>query len=56
MVLIAGLGNPGEQYEKTRHNIGFRVIDALIKELNAQRQSDKGFQGELYKSTQILLL
>lgn len=56
MVLIAGLGNPGEQYEKTRHNIGFRVIDALIKELNAQKQSDKGFQGELYKSTQILLL
>ena len=31
MFVIAGLGNPGREYENTRHNIGFRVIDDIAK-------------------------
>lgn len=31
LLVIMGLGNPGKRYEKTRHNIGFRVVDAIRK-------------------------
>lgn len=47
--LIVGLGNPGKQYERTRHNAGFRAIDILAQSLGCK--IDKGkFQG-LYGQT-----
>ena len=34
MYIIAGLGNPGEKYDNTRHNAGFLTIDALASKYN----------------------
>ena len=42
--LIVGLGNPGREYEKTRHNAGFRAVDLLAEQLGAKIDKLK-FQG-----------
>jgi PTH1 family peptidyl-tRNA hydrolase len=32
--LVAGLGNPGSEYEETRHNIGFMIVDEIAREFS----------------------
>ena len=41
MILIAGLGNPGEEYYQTRHNIGFEIIDTLQAKFEFHHYSKK---------------
>ena len=44
MKIIAGLGNPGLRYRRTRHNVGFMVVEALANKYKI-RISKKGFNG-----------
>ena len=41
MKLIVGLGNPGREYENTRHNIGYMMIDKIVSNLNITNGKDK---------------
>ena len=57
--LIVGLGNPGREYEKTRHNCGFRAIDSLADQLGCRIDKAKfqGLYGQTnYKGKKLLLL
>jgi PTH1 family peptidyl-tRNA hydrolase len=43
--LFVGLGNPGTEYEHTRHNAGFWWVDALARQLKVSLQAERSYQG-----------
>ncbi|MBV1913618.1 MAG: aminoacyl-tRNA hydrolase, partial [Cycloclasticus sp.] len=47
--LIVGLGNPGDEYKKTRHNAGFLLLDELAHKYNVSFSYESKFKAELAK-------
>ena len=54
--LVVGLGNPGREYEQTRHNAGFWWVEALAREFGAPFKKENKFHGEVAKMGAVWLL
>ena len=54
--LVVGLGNPGREYERTRHNAGFWWVDALARDLGATFKKESKFHSEVAKAGSVWLL
>ena len=56
--LVVGLGNPGKQYERTRHNCGFRALDCLADSLGCKIDKSKfqGLYGQVSRNNQKIFL
>ena len=54
--LVVGLGNPGSEYERTRHNIGFAVVDHLAREWRVGWQHSKNWGALWAKAERAILV
>ena len=60
MKLVLGIGNPGENYQNTRHNIGFLVMDEISRKLGESFKLDTSFESMIskftYKNEKVILV
>ena len=54
--LVVGLGNPGREYEQTRHNAGFWWVDVLARDLGTSFKKESKFHGEVARAGGVWLL
>ena len=56
MKMIVGLGNPGEEYEKTRHNVGFMVLDNYLGNISWKEKFNAMYATEIIDGEKVLFV
>lgn len=54
--MVVGLGNPGKRYRRTRHNVGFMVVDLAGRDLGGKWETVKSWRSEVMKGDGAVLL